>query len=495
METKIKQIRKTSDDRNTYINNERRYNSPMLLNKKNIKCFFISENILKTEKRNNNIINNNYKSIKKAKSSQNNNIKHYQDKRKLDEININTQKIYQKKYKRENSNSNKNINNKIIFQPNTSKKVVKYKLIRNIYTKEQRKTTTNPINNISNINKIINTSESSINKKKNFIRRINLKEIENKKDNKSNYKFILNKYNKNYQSKISYSLDNILTKTIVNKNKKKLKQNSFDNKNHKRNKIMINISPKIKLKYMENRLNSNILSPSDNNKIKNINSIRNKKLNNINIKNNNRINKPKEIYNSIYALDIGQEKNEKINGVKINNFDVKKPQEQNLKYTFIKDKEKDEPKDISDLSVSHASKVIIGKIDGYKDIIENDKRNNKNKFNPNLYMKNNFSKDISDSLNFSNNLDAMSSTNTNKKNNFDYNNDSNYLKSEKKIKNNKNKSINSISISFSINTEKSVNDFSKIINYNVINIDEDFEKKEKIRQQNNNINNDNCVIF
>ena len=268
---------------------------------------------------------------------------------------------------------------------------------------------------------------------------------------------------------------------------------------------------------MENKLNTNSLL--DNNKFKNnINSknknrknkIYNNKLNSYNISKINSENisingkpKPKittkEIYNNISVLDVGQENNEKINGVKINNFDVKKPKEQNLKYTVIKD----DIKDNNDLSVSQASKVIIGKIDGYKDIIENDKKN-KFKFNSNLYKNKNVNKEFYKSLNLSisNNMDAMSSTNTNNnnnkigKNNFDYNNDSNYLKTEQIL--NKNKSINNSSISFSINTEKSINDFSKIINYNVINLEEN-KKEEKINVQKINNKNsnesDNCTIF
>ena len=437
MDIKNRNSRKTSRERNSYINGQKRYNSPILLYKKYIKIFFLNANLLASEKR-----NNNNKGIKKAKSSWNN----HHNKIKSDD------------------------------------------------------------------------GESSINKKSNYIRRINLKY----NIDKSNYKYVLNKY-KN-PSKVSHSLDNISTKTIINKinnnknkNKNQLKPNSFDNKT---NKMIINISPNIKLKYMENKLNTNSLL--DNNKIKNnINSknknrknkIYNNKLNSYNISKINSENisingkpKPKittkEIYNNISVLDVGQENNEKINGVKINNFDVKKPKEQNLKYTVIKD----DIKDNNDLSVSQASKVIIGKIDGYKDIIENDKKN-KFKFNSNLYKNKNVNKEFYESLNLSisNNMDAMSSTNTNNnnnkigKNNFDYNNDSNYLKTEQILnKNNKNKSINNSSISFSINTEKSINDFSKIINYNVINLEEN-KKEEKINVQkidNKNSNeSDNCTIF
>ena len=74
-----------------------------------------------------------------------------------------------------------------------------------------------------------------------------------------------------------------------------------------------------------------------------------------------------------YEFDNENEQTNKINGVKINNFDVKKPKEENLKFTFMKDDKE------SDLSVSHASKIVIGKIDGYNDIIETDIQNYENK--------------------------------------------------------------------------------------------------------------------
>ena len=76
---------------------------------------------------------------------------------------------------------------------------------------------------------------------------------------------------------------------------------------------------------------------------------------------------------NVFKYTKENEKSEKINGVKINNYRVNKPKEENLKFTTI-------TKDESDLNESQASKIIIGKIDGYKDIIGTDKRNNNNKY-------------------------------------------------------------------------------------------------------------------
>ena len=280
------------------------------------------------------------------------------------------------------------------------------------------------------------------------------------------------------------------------------------------------------------------------NKIKNYG--KNKVHNNL-IKDNNSYN--------INEFDTGNEEINKINGVKINNFNIKKPKEENLKFTFMKnDKE-------SEVSYSHASKIIIGNIDGYKDIIETDIKNNKKKFSKcfnNLIMKKsnlfnqinankldkeslefsmigekkkfsglstlikkesehiNFKEyNFYDSFNITNNLDGISSTITN--------NILNENKGENINMNFNNKNNDSIKIyngidfnkaSF-INTEKSIEDFSKFVNYSIIkgNNNENLtnnnndgiklkynnknvykEYKSKKKEKNDFINN-NCKIF
>ena len=75
---------------------------------------------------------------------------------------------------------------------------------------------------------------------------------------------------------------------------------------------------------------------------------------------------------------------ELINEIKINNFDVNKPKEQNMKYTLYKEfKEENENENESSKPESHLSKIIIGEIESYKDIIEKDKINVKNNLNIN----------------------------------------------------------------------------------------------------------------
>ena len=82
-------------------------------------------------------------------------------------------------------------------------------------------------------------------------------------------------------------------------------------------------------------------------------------------------------------LESEQELNhELINEIKINNFDVNKPKDQNMKYTLYKEfKEENENENESSKPESHVSKIIIGEIESYKDIIEKDRINCKNEFN------------------------------------------------------------------------------------------------------------------
>ena len=99
------------------------------------------------------------------------------------------------------------------------------------------------------------------------------------------------------------------------------------------------------------------------------------------ITSNNSVNKSKDnIFD--YLLETNRktknnlEKNESsnaINNIKVNNFNIQKPKEENMKFTLLKNKfeENDSIQDIN------KSKIIIGNIDGYEDIIESDKINNK----------------------------------------------------------------------------------------------------------------------
>ena len=73
--------------------------------------------------------------------------------------------------------------------------------------------------------------------------------------------------------------------------------------------------------------------------------------------------------NNILESD-NENNKELINEIKINKFDINKPSEQNMKYTNVKEYIEEEKEE------SHLSKIIIGEIDGYNDIIEKDRINN-----------------------------------------------------------------------------------------------------------------------
>ena len=363
-------------------------------------------------------------------------------------------------------------------------------------------------------------------------------------------------------------------KIIKNKNKNNKLLNSAKNKNINQRKY---INPcdysrdnsDVVLDESYNVLNNaKIISENRSTTDKSLNTKKNNSIKSkINVTPNNMINRYNNIYNNkdeyhfkkisnnsrisdndefvTYEFDIGNEQNNKINGVKTNNFDVKKPKEENLKYTLMKD-------DIeSNISVSQASKIVIGKIDGYKDIIETDIKNyqiNHSKYKSMLYNKkfnlfnstnrledeigeypfNTTNKKISnlstllkkesepitfndanfyDSFNMTN-LDGISSKitnniiNENKKVQFGMNNNDineNYFESQKSP-NRKNSNFNNFSISF--NTDRSLYDLSKKNNYNFnkndnleYSIKKDFNnnnsKNVQYKTNNNNYNNIN----
>ena len=60
----------------------------------------------------------------------------------------------------------------------------------------------------------------------------------------------------------------------------------------------------------------------------------------------------------------------RINTIKINEFKVEKPNEESLRFTLLKNEYAEESSEYK------TSKIMIGEIEGYKDIIEDDKLNN-----------------------------------------------------------------------------------------------------------------------
>ena len=554
-------------------------NSPILLYRNFIKCFFIKENILtktkinintqRTKSEKNSLLN-------KSTKSQKNSLKIYKSRKTYYKNNIQINETI-----KQNPIDN-NIQKKMIIYPQIIKRNENKKIIKTMYTKQRR--LTNHIENINNIKTATNVSNKKNNNKINKNGNITpIKKIQINTHKKNGYKKLLHPKSKN----VGLSLDNILSKKAISKAKTKIKTNSYDNNNPK----TIKKSPNIKLKHIENKLNTEKISKNKKYIRVKYNQIKSENLNLIKIKNpylNNKterkvdnsnkstkrnkrnintnrkydsnndsklisdnvstnyksINTKKMIKSKkdninttpniikkknvkmikkfndntfkIFELMKENDGEEKINGVKINNFDINKPRDENLKFTFAKDDKQ------SDLSVSRASKVIIGKIEGYRDIIETDKAKNHYKIYSNLYNKklnklnlinylsnsnkNSYKKinncsnilkkendsitfnddEFYENLNISNNWDGMSSTNTNnkitgkkfEKNNYDYNNDSYYLKTEQipgmNFMNSKNKK-----------------NYSKKYENNLVDITiDDCGIKNKMVQ-----NSDNCVII
>jgi hypothetical protein len=91
----------------------------------------------------------------------------------------------------------------------------------------------------------------------------------------------------------------------------------------------------------------------------------------------NSLNISKDSFDFLLESITKSKKNENIqnliNDIKINNFNIKKPREENMKFTLLKSKNEENEDGTSEIN---KSKIIIGNIEGYKDIIESDKINN-----------------------------------------------------------------------------------------------------------------------
>ena len=265
--------------------------------------------------------------------------------------------------------------------------------------------------------------------------------LENKK-NETNKKYSLHpmtkeskkiySFTKKYDSKLlkdnSENLNNIFSRDQMAKNVSKLDKIDKTNvtkivinkKNN--NKILrkiksveyIQLIDKIKNKKSKKKINSK----NKKNKIKIINTN--------NVKSNNSIINLGKKDSFLDMIEIhskfNKDKNEKeaiINNIKINEFHVK-TKEENMKFTLLKNKYGEESKD----EEINKSGIIIGTIEGYKDIIESDKLNNNfsphdnsiNVFESNTLDNNSFNKKINKKilLNF-NDFDGLEiySNNTN----------------------------------------------------------------------------------
>ena len=540
MEFKTNRTRNVSNKIGNKFNKDSLNNFSALPNLKFTKKFCInSKFIFKSKKKE--------KNKERIKSSRSNKTRSKSKKNKIK--NISKNKIYEASIKIKHIKPNikpntLNINKKITFKQEFMKKLKNFEIIRNIHNKRKRLAKSDIINNkfpelacktSINQNEIKKQKVRTIYLHNNKIKKI-LNNINNVKHKKIK-KYIYN------PKQINFSLDSILSHRKINKTKSysfdkndkkfsnkspRMKFNLVDikllyekNKNNSKysgdKKHQMKINGKVQNKNSKskdkNKYNINRIKSELNSKIRILNNhIRNNSYNNSNYYYNYYNNKKKKKRKFINIISIESkkrnlndnnfnvfkytkenEKSEKINGVKINNYRVNKPKEENLKFTTI-------TKDESDLNESQASKIIIGKIDGYKDIIETDKMNNNNKYysnkifkkNNNLYLYNNnyLKNNLKKIGNHTNNIDNTSKIDSISFNKEEFNKNliidkiiSNYynrLQMEEKV-------INNIDdISFSINTDNK-ND-NKKTNYKKIHIN----RKENSK---NDKTSDNCYIY
>ena len=170
------------------------------------------------------------------------------------------------------------------------------------------------------------------------------------------------------------------------------------------------------------------------------------------LKGNKKLHEPQktgDIFNISLNTETEQNIDNGINQIKINNYIINKPKEENLKFSSLKFYDNEERTD----RASDISKIIIGQIEGYKDIIDQDKSKSimellsKVSFS---YAKNN------------NNINKQSIENAENINSNFFFDDINYINSN-------NKEINNINIT------------------NIKNVDEDYDSEDLSNIISNNI--------
>ena len=212
---------------------------------------------------------------------------------------------------------------------------------------------------------------------KNEFNSFNLDNLENNKENKLKSKTRRNTNFNNLENKVLLSNDkinyskkresNTVFKKVkdlkLNNNKNKYKLNkkierrklSFDSMN---NIIEKNINIEIMGKFYTKTYKSNeqvkLLKPE-------------KESSKCNKEKEDKNNEDNYNYNLLTETEHGN--NEGINQIKINNYIINKPKEENMKFSSIKFKDNEEKTE----NASEISKIIIGQIEGYKDIMDLDK--------------------------------------------------------------------------------------------------------------------------
>ena len=297
-------------------------------------------NIIKTDKNENGIINKIiHNKIKLNKNDEKNIIK--KDSHNLEEINKKELKILSKKATFVQSDTSSRFNNyfnsKIKNSNKSNKKKDYFSSFINSYTKDIKK--------------------YLINKKK-----INIRNHNQEYCTISNSNFSKNNTNLDLFKNIDFQ--------IFNKNAIEEYNNKNANTNKKIQKNKTNIKGN---EYNLKRVN---LEEEEEEKNKKINVLKFKIIKNLKEKSNIFEKDREKDYDKNDGediLDIETEHKNEINKIKANNYEINKPKEINLKYTLLKDPDYEE--DNLNVNKSQIEKIVIGKIDGYKDIIESDELN------------------------------------------------------------------------------------------------------------------------
>ena len=304
------------------------------------------------------------KNLKHGKPSENNiKLKEGRDKAK-------NHLIFEKLYNNESNIETISKMNKMFLNKSTIKNIEKIYKTNTSQQKAPLKNAKNPVafhQNKKKDSSELKTIRKTLQKKKNNL------------DGPTTNRSSINSSHKNYNFKHIIKENVMGNKSYKNSNnnlKDKIKQLNNQDLFKRNNKKNIKLIGNYNNKRMTTCNNSNKISKTEENNQKNKkNKTKTKKIpKNENYKNHK---EKKDSFMDKLELNskIFMEKNDKetdINYIKINEFNVKKPKEMNLKYTILKNGIQTE-KSMEEIS---ESKIIIGNIEGYKDIIESDKLNN-----------------------------------------------------------------------------------------------------------------------
>ena len=233
--------------------------------------------------------------------------------------------------------------------------------------------TENNTNFNTNYNSYNNSNNNTLKKKNNDCLKKDININNNKDNNQNEFGNIKGKtfYSKNIINKYPDKMSDLT--------RKKISFDIFDNNKNKNKNISNDI---IKLFCAESNTNINIDDINNLNDINDDNNQSNKnsfiiRFENKNSKKDNKTDDISEDNGYQFITEHEQGINTGINSVKTNNFIINKPKEENLKYSSIKEF-LDDNEEQTEISPSQISKIIIGQIEGYKDIIDDDKNININ---------------------------------------------------------------------------------------------------------------------